>query len=115
MYGCNAGEDEVFEEKSYIGFIQLHKEKMTISCNGCLRENHQKQKKEGENFKAYLVAKGNSKYKGVGYEENFSSVFKHTSICVVLAFVASPYMYLEQMNVKTTFLHGNLDEQIYMD
>ena len=40
---------------------------------------------------------------------------RHTSIRVVLAFVAHYDMALEQMDVKTAFLHGDLEEQIYME
>ena len=40
---------------------------------------------------------------------------KHTSIRVVLALVAHYDMALEQMDVKTTFLYGDLEEQIYME
>ena len=40
---------------------------------------------------------------------------RHTSIRVVLAMVAHLDMELEQMDVKTEFLHGDLEEQIYME
>ena len=40
---------------------------------------------------------------------------RHTSIRVVLAMVANLDMELEQIDVKTTFLHGDLEEQIYME
>src|ERR1044072_4488089 len=51
---------------------------------------------------------------GVDYDEIFSPVVRHTSIRALLALVACLDMILEQMDVKTTFLHGNLEEQIYM-
>jgi hypothetical protein len=41
-------------------------------------------------------------------------VVRYTSIITVLALVAYYDMALEQMDVKTAFLHGDLDEQIYM-
>ena len=40
---------------------------------------------------------------------------RHTSIRVVLAMVAHLNMELEQMDVKTAFFHGDLEEQIYME
>ncbi|KAE8680998.1 hypothetical protein F3Y22_tig00111356pilonHSYRG00195 [Hibiscus syriacus] len=52
--------------------------------------------------------------KGVDYDEMFSPVVRHTSIRAVLALVASWDLHLEHMDVKTTFLHGDLEEQIYM-
>ena len=44
----------------------------------------------------------------------FSPVVKLTTSRTVLALVAQDDLYLEQMDVKTTFLHGDLDEEIYM-
>ncbi|KAE8692022.1 hypothetical protein F3Y22_tig00110863pilonHSYRG00024 [Hibiscus syriacus] len=70
--------------------------------------------KEGEKFKARLVAKGFSQQKGVDYDESFSPVVRHTSIRAVLALVVSWDLHLEHMDVKTAFLHGDLEEQIYM-
>ena len=61
------------------------------------------------------MAKGYSQRKGVDYDEIFSPVVRHTSIRVVLAMVAHLDMELEQMDVKIAFLHGDLEEQIYME
>jgi hypothetical protein len=72
-------------------------------------------RKGGEKFKARLVTKGYSQQKVVDYEEIFFPVVKHTSIRIVLALVVHYDMALEQMDVKTAFLHGDLDEQIYME
>jgi hypothetical protein len=41
-------------------------------------------------------------------------VVKHTSIWVLLSLVTHGNLELEQLDVKTTFLHGDLDEEIYM-
>jgi hypothetical protein len=51
----------------------------------------------------------------VDYEEIFFPVVRHTSIKAVLALVAYYDMALEQMDVKTAFLHGDLEEQIYIE
>ena len=50
----------------------------------------------------------------VYYNEVFSPVVRHTSIRVLLAFVALFDMELEQFDVKTAFLHGVLEDEIYM-
>ena len=50
----------------------------------------------------------------VDYKEIFSLVVRHTSIKVVLALVAHYDIALKQIDAKTTFLHGDLEEQIYM-
>ena len=61
------------------------------------------------------MAKGYSQQKGIDYDEIFSPVVRHTSIRTVLALVASWDMHFKQMDIKTTFLHGDLEEQIYME
>ncbi|MCO5587475.1 hypothetical protein L7F22_041424 [Adiantum nelumboides] len=65
-------------------------------------------------YKARLVAKGSRQQQGVDFEEIFSPVVKMTTLRCVLALVAQRDMELVQMDVKTTFLHGDLHEDIYM-
>ncbi|KAH9718032.1 Integrase catalytic domain-containing protein [Citrus sinensis] len=51
---------------------------------------------------------------GIDYNEVFSPVVKHTSIRILLALVTEYELELAQLDVKTTFLHGDLEEEIYM-
>ena len=44
----------------------------------------------------------------------FSLVVKHTSIRILLVLVAEYMLELAQLDIKTTFLHGDLEEEIYM-
>ena len=66
-------------------------------------------------YKARLVVKGFSQKKGIDFEEIFSPVVKMSSIRVVLGLAASLNLDVEQLDVKTTFLHGDLEEEIYME
>ncbi|GJX94025.1 retrotransposon protein, putative, ty1-copia subclass [Tanacetum coccineum] len=65
-------------------------------------------------YKARLVARGFTQRAGIDYNKVFSLVVRHTSIRVILALTACKDYELEQLDVKTTFLHGNLEEVIYM-
>jgi len=61
------------------------------------------------------VAKGFTQIEGVDYEEIFSPVVRIASIRLLLALVAHLDLGLFQMDVKTAFLNGNIEEEIYMD
>jgi len=65
-------------------------------------------------YKARLVAKCYNKKEGVDYNKIFSLVVQHTSLHVLLALVTTLDMDLEQLDVKTTFLHGRLEEDVLM-
>ena len=95
--------------------MELLERKRKIGCKWVFNKKEAVSEKKGEKFKACLVAKGYSQQKGVDYEKIFSLVVRHTSIIAVLALVAHYDMVLEQMYVKTTFLHSDLEEQIYME
>ena len=67
-----------------------------------------------QRYKARLVVKGFAKKKGIDFDEIFSSVVKMTSIRTILSLVAAEDLHLEQLDVKIEFLHGDLEEEIYM-
>ena len=67
-----------------------------------------------QNYKALLVAKSFKQEKGVDFDEIFSPIVKMTTLCTVLALVVKEEMDLVQLDVKTTFLHGDLHDEIYM-
>ncbi|GAA0142710.1 transmembrane signal receptor [Lithospermum erythrorhizon] len=66
-------------------------------------------------YKARLVVKGFGQRQGIDYEEIFSPVVKLTSIRVILGLVAHLDLEIEQLDVKTAFLHGDLEEDIFME
>lgn len=61
-----------------------------------------------------MVALGNRQEYGVDYEETYAPVAKMTTVRTVLAIAASQGWPLQQMDVKNAFLHGDLQETIYM-
>eukprot|EP00253_Pinus_taeda_P006661 PITA_06661 len=67
-----------------------------------------------EKYKAWLVAKGYSQVLRIDFGDIFSPVAKVTSIRLLLSVVTTFDFEVEQMDVKTTFLHWDLEEEIYM-
>ena len=62
-----------------------------------------------------MVVKGFSQKKGIDFDEIFSPIVKMSSIRVVLGLAVSLDLKIEQIDVKTTFLHGDLKKEIYME
>lgn len=73
------------------------------------------EKNEQPRYKARLVVKGFAQKKGIDFDEIFSPVVKMSSIQIVLSLAACMDLEVEQMDVKTAFLHGSLEEEIYME
>jgi hypothetical protein len=60
------------------------------------------------------VAKGFKQCYGIDYEDTFSLVVKPTTIRIILSIAISEGWHLRQLDVQNTFLHGNLEEDVYM-
>jgi len=67
-----------------------------------------------EKYKASLVTKGYSQVEGIDYGEIFSPIDKLTSVKFLLSVAAVYDLEIEQIDVKIVFLHGHLEEEIYM-
>ncbi|MCO5601917.1 hypothetical protein L7F22_056043 [Adiantum nelumboides] len=65
-------------------------------------------------YKAQLVARGFTQIPGMDYSETFSPVLRITSFRVLIAIAALFGFLLHQMDVRTAFLNGDLQEEIYM-
>ena len=65
-------------------------------------------------YRARLVVKEYAQKECIDFNEIFSLVVRLTTVRVVLAMCATFSLHLEQLDVKTVFLHGELKEEIYM-
>ena len=64
--------------------------------------------------KVLIAMKFSQPVVGIDYDEIFSPVVKHSSIRILLALVAQFNLELVQLDIKTAFLHGDFEEEIYM-
>ena len=68
-----------------------------------------------EKYKARLVVKGYRQKEGLDYFDTYSPVTRIPSIRILMALAAVHDLKIHQMDVKTTFLNGELEEEIYME
>jgi hypothetical protein len=68
-----------------------------------------------EKHKARFVARGFSQIEGVDYDETFAPVARYTSIRTIIAIAAEMGWRIHQMDVKTTFLNGFIEEEVYIE
>ncbi len=94
--------------------MPLPKGKKPISCKWVFKIKHGVDG-EVKRYKARLVARVFTQTFGVDYNETFAPIAKFVSIRCILALAAIEDMEIHQMDVKTTFLNGDLEEEVYME
>lgn len=85
-----------------------------VNCNWIFKVKEGIEGVMSKRFKVRLVARGFTQKEGVNFNDVFSPIVKNRTIQMVLAMVAKFYLELEQMDVKTTLMYGDLDETIMM-
>ncbi|RVW34949.1 Retrovirus-related Pol polyprotein from transposon TNT 1-94 [Vitis vinifera] len=93
--------------------VELPEGVKSIGCKWIFKTKHDS-KGNIVRYKAHLVVKGFTQKKGIDYKETFSPVSSKDSFRVIMTLVTHYDLELHQMDVKTAFLNGNIDETIYM-
>ena len=68
-----------------------------------------------EKYKARFVARGFSQKEGIDYDETFAPVARNTSIRSVISLASIFGWKLHQMDVKTAFLNGKIDQEVFVE
>ena len=107
-------EMDALEKNKTWRITELPKGKKSVGCKWVFSVKY---KADGrlERYKARLVAKGYTQTYGVDYQETFAPVAKMSTVRVLLSLAANLNWDLQQYDVKNAFLHGDLEEEIYME
>jgi len=107
-------EMEALEKNKTWDIVELPKGKRLVGCRWVFTVKY---KSDGsiERYKARLVAKGYTQTYGIDYLETFAPVAKMNTVRILLSLAAVFNWNLQQFDVKNAFLHGDLDEEIYME
>ena len=109
-----AEEMRMFVKKKLFEEVTRPKNRRVVGCKWVFKEKRGSDS-EIQKYKARLVACGFTQIPGVDFTETFASVTKFTSIRILLALAAIHDYEIYQMDIKSAFLNGVLNKEIYMD
>lgn len=104
--------ESLTKNKTWILVLRLDG-KSLVDCKWIYKVKEMSTDKEPLTFKTRLTAKEFTQKQSVDCDENFSHV-KYTTIRILLALIAHNDWEVEQIDIKTIFLHGDSDKIIYM-
>lgn len=68
-----------------------------------------------QKYKARFIARGFSQKEGIDFDENFAPVERYTSIRSIISLASILGWKLHQMDVKTVFLNGKVEQEVYVE
>jgi len=115
-YWANAIKEELeaLRKNKTWALVELPKGKKNVGCKWIFSIKY---KADGsiDRYKARLVTKGYTQTYGIDYQETFSPVAKLNNVKVLLSLAANLDWLLHQLDVKNVFLHGDLEDEVYLD
>jgi hypothetical protein len=94
--------------------VALPKDKKAIGCKWVYKVKHNANGSVSK-YNVRLVAKCYAQTYGIDYEETYSPITKMTIIRAIITMATAKGWSLHQMDVKNVFLHGDLQEEVYME
>lgn len=108
-----ANEIQALEDNNTWTLEPLPEDKRLVGCKWVYKIKY-KPNGDIEKYKARLVAKGFTQIEGEDFTETFAPVAKMTIVHCLLTVAAAKHWELHQMDVSNAFLHGELNEDVYM-
>jgi hypothetical protein len=112
---CTAMDEEfqALQKQGTWSLVPLPATKNVVGCKLVYKLKHNSDGSKAR-YKARLVAKGFHQQQGIDFDKTFSPVIKPPTVRLILSLAVSLQWPLRQLDVKNTFLHGTLKEEVYM-